>query len=202
MHDLRYSCRMNFLAHLHLAQLAESSLLGNLLADFVRGNPAGDYDPAVVAGIMMHRRVDVLTDTQPEVKACRDYFSTEFRRVAPITLDVVWDHFLARHWQQLEPTCSLLSFTQQARNLIEPHLAQTPQRFQNLNSYLWPERWLERYAELPFIAEVLQGMASRRPRLAALAGSITEVERHYHQLETQFWQFYPRMMRQAQNKTL
>ncbi|HGW8245913.1 TPA: ACP phosphodiesterase, partial [Escherichia coli] len=27
---------MNFLAHLHLAHLAESSLSGNLLADFVR----------------------------------------------------------------------------------------------------------------------------------------------------------------------
>lgn len=193
---------MNFLAHLHLAQLAESSLLGNLLADFVRGNPAGIYDPTVVAGIMMHRRVDVLTDTQPEVKTCRDAFSTEFRRVAPITLDVVWDHFLARHWQQLEPACSLQNFTQQAQSLIEPHLLQTPQRFQNLNSYLWPERWLERYAELPFIAQVLQGMASRRPRLAALSGSFSEVERHYHQLETHFWQFYPRMMQQAKNKTL
>ena len=50
---------MNFLAHLHLAMLADSSLLGNLLADFVRGNPAADYQPEVVAGIMMHRRVDV-----------------------------------------------------------------------------------------------------------------------------------------------
>ncbi|WON76220.1 ACP phosphodiesterase [Serratia sp. UGAL515B_01] len=193
---------MNFLAHLHLAQLAESSLLGNLLADFVRGNPAGIYDPAVVTGIMMHRRVDVITDTLPEVKACRDAFSAEFRRVAPITLDVVWDHFLARHWQQLEPTCSLRDFTLQAQSLIEPYLLQTPQRFQKLNSYLWPERWLERYAELPFIAEVLQGMASRRPRLSALAGSFTEVERHYHQLETYFWQFYPRMMQQAKSKSL
>ncbi|MEQ2016588.1 ACP phosphodiesterase, partial [Photorhabdus bodei] len=27
---------MNFLAHLHLATLADSSLLGNLMADFVR----------------------------------------------------------------------------------------------------------------------------------------------------------------------
>ncbi|WP_424719193.1 ACP phosphodiesterase, partial [Klebsiella quasipneumoniae] len=43
---------MNFLAHLHLAHLADSSLPGNLLADFVRGNPAADYQPEVVAGIM------------------------------------------------------------------------------------------------------------------------------------------------------
>ncbi|MFK3841762.1 ACP phosphodiesterase [Serratia sp. NPDC087055] len=193
---------MNYLAHLHLASLAESSLLGNLLADFVRGNPAGEYAPEVVAGIMMHRRVDVLTDSLPQVKACRDYFTDEHRRVAPITLDVVWDHFLARHWQQLEPSLSLQGFTQQARNQIAPHLPMTPPRFQNLNGYLWPERWLERYAELPFIGNVLAGMASRRPRLAALAGSFDDVERNYHQLEIQFWQFYPLMMQQAKDKKL
>lgn len=193
---------MNYLAHLHLASLAESSLLGNLLADFVRGNPAGEYDPAVVAGIMMHRRVDVLTDNLTQVRACRAYFSEEHRRVAPITLDVVWDHFLARHWQQLEPSLSLPGFTQQAQSQILPHLPLTPPRFQNLNGYIWPERWLERYAELPFIGNVLAGMASRRPRLAALAGSFADVERNYHQLETQFWQFYPQMMQQAKDKQL
>lgn len=191
---------MNFLAHLHLAQLAESSLLGNLLADFVRGNPVNQYSPEIVAGIMMHRRVDVLTDSQPEVRVCYDYFSASFRRVAPITLDIVWDHFLARHWQQFEPDCSLPRFAQQARGLIEPYLAQTPQRFQRLNDYLWPDRWLERYAELPFIAQVLQGMASRRPKLQALAGSFADVEHHYQRLENHFWQFYPRMVQQAKDK--
>lgn len=193
---------MNFLAHLHLAQLAESSLLGNLLADFVRGDPADNYEPAVVAGIIMHRRVDVLTDSQPEVRLCRRYFAEEFRRVAPITLDVVWDHFLARHWQQLEPSCSLQHFILEARCHIVPYLRETPPHFQQMNHYLWSDRWLERYAELPFIADVLKRMATRRSRLAALEGSFTEVERNYLQLETQFWQFYPRMMRLAKDKIL
>lgn len=193
---------MNFLAHLHLAQMADSSLLGNLLADFVRGNPAADYAPEVAEGIMLHRRIDVLTDSLPQVKQSRDYFGADYRRVAPITLDVVWDHFLARHWRQIEPARPLSDFTRQARDQIVPHLAQTPERFQTLNHYLWSERWLERYAELPFIAQVLRGMASRRPRLAALGGSFADVERHYHQLETQFWQFYPQLMRQAQAKRL
>lgn len=164
---------MNFLAHLHLAALADSSLLGNLLADFVRGNPQGEYPPEIVAGIMMHRRVDVMTDTLPLVKEARTYFSADYRRVSPITLDVLWDHFLARHWDQLVPNCTLPDFLQHAQSQILPHLPHTPARFQSLNAYLWSERWLERYAELPFIADVLQGMANRRPKLAALAGSFT-----------------------------
>ncbi|CNH35245.1 acyl carrier protein phosphodiesterase [Yersinia thracica] len=193
---------MNFLAHLHLATLADSSLLGNLLADFVRGNPQGEYSPEIVAGIMMHRRVDVMTDTSPLVKEARGYFSADYRRVAPITLDVLWDHFLARNWDKLVPACSLPDFIEQAQYQILPHLSLTPARFQNLNAYLWPERWLERYAELPFIADVLQGMANRRPKLAALAGSFYDIEQHYQPLERLFWDFYPAMMQQAQHKQI
>src|SRR5471030_909361 len=101
---------MNYLAHLHLASLADSSLLGNLMADFVRGDPDGQYSAEIVSGIRMHRRVDTLTDSLPEVKIARGYFRAEFRRVAPITLDVVWDHFLSRHWETLVPSISLEDF--------------------------------------------------------------------------------------------
>ncbi|RLM27731.1 ACP phosphodiesterase [Brenneria alni] len=193
---------MNFLAHLHLATLADSSLLGNLMADFVRGNPQEHYPDDIAAGIRLHRRVDSLTDSLPEVKQARQCFSTDYRRVAPITLDVLWDHFLARHWQQLEPRIPLSSFVSQVQLQITPHLAQTPDRFQNLNRYLWPERWLERYAELPFIADVLYRMSIRRPRLAALAGSFSDIEQNYPQFETLFWQFYPEMMRLAKMRRI
>lgn len=199
---MHYTAAMNFLAHLHLATLADSSLLGNLMADFVRGNPQENYSEDIVAGIRLHRRVDSLTDSLPEVKLARQYFSADYRRVAPITLDVLWDHFLARHWLQLEPQISLPAFVGLAQAQITPHLAQTPDRFQNLNRYLWPERWLERYAELPFIADVLHRMSIRRPKLAALSGSFSDIEQNYPQFETLFWQFYPRMMNLAKMRRL
>lgn len=193
---------MNFLAHLHLASLANSSLYGNILADFVRGNPQGNYSDKVIDGIFMHRRVDVMTDRLPQVLEAKRFFREEFRRVAPITLDVVWDHFLALHWQELEPAISLQAFVNRAQIEIVPMLPDSPERFQNLNAYMWQERWLERYAELPFIAKVLQGMANRRPKLGALAGSFIDIENNYTLLEQTFWQFYPQMIDQAKAKTL
>lgn len=193
---------MNYLAHLHLASLADSSLLGNLLADFVRGNPDGLYSDTVVSGIRMHHRVDVITDSLPEVKIARGYFRPEFRRVAPITLDVVWDHFLSRHWETLVPSVSLEDFIDQCQLEIEPQLPDMPERFQNLNAWLWPERWMQRYAALPFISNVLTGMASRRPKLSALEGSFHDLELNYDALEQLFWQFYPQMMQQAKNRQL
>lgn len=157
-----------------LAHLADSSLPGNLMADFVRGNPQGDYPAEIIDGIYMHRRIDVMTDNPAEVKEAREWFRPQTRRVAPITLDVMWDHFLSQHWTQLSPDLPLDEFVRYAERQIVPILPDSPPRFVNLNQYLWSERWLERYREMDFIQRVLNGMASRRPRLEAtrlLAGS-------------------------------
>lgn len=193
---------MNFLAHLHLAHLAESSLPGNLLGDFVRGNPQDSYPAEIVDGIRMHRRIDVLTDNLPEVREAREWFRPQTRRVAPITLDVMWDHFLSRHWLQMSPDMPLSEFVSYAHSQVATILPSSPARFVNLNDYLWSERWLERYREMDFIQQVLNGMATRRPRLDALRDSWQDLDTHYQALEKLFFQFYPRMMAQAKNKQL
>lgn len=38
---------MNYLAHLHIADHCQSSLLGNLLGDFVRGNPESQFSSGI-----------------------------------------------------------------------------------------------------------------------------------------------------------
>ncbi|AIX50434.1 MULTISPECIES: ACP phosphodiesterase [Pantoea] len=193
---------MNFLAHLHLATLAESSLLGNLLADFVRGNVQAQWPAPVAAGIALHRRIDVLTDNLPEVRTARQWFRPETRRVAPITLDVIWDHFLARHWQQFQPDISLAAFSEAAQQHIVPQLAGTPESFIELNAVMWRERWFEHYAEPARLERVLRGMAYRRPRLAALRDSYQDFVDHYDALEALFFAFYPRLMADARAQRL
>ena len=179
------------------------NLIENLeMADFVRGNPEESFPPDVVAGIHMHRRIDVLTDNLPEVREAREWFRNETRRVAPITLDVMWDHFLSRHWSQLSPDFPLQEFVCYAREQVMTILPDSPPRFINLNNYLWSEQWLVRYRDMDFIQNVLNGMASRRPRLDALRDSWYDLNAHYAALETRFWQFYPRMMAQASRKAL
>lgn len=185
---------MNFLAHLHLASLANSSFLGNLMADFVRSTPEEQYSAPVAAGIRLHRRIDTLTDSHPLVREARQLFRPEYRRYAPITLDVVWDHFLSLHWSQFEPKTSLTDFTQHVRTVIEPQLAFTPVKFQELNEFMWPQRWLIRYQEIPYIGQVLAGMAKRRPKLAALRETNQDFTDNYQSLEKIFFRFYPQMM--------
>ena len=165
---------MNFLAHLHLAHLADSSLPGNLMADFVRGNPQGDYPAEIIDGIYMHRRIDVMTDNLAEVKEAREWFRPQTRRVAPITLDVMWDHFLSQHWAQLSPDLPLDEFVRYAERQIVPILPDSPPRFVNLNQYLWSERWLERYQEMDLFSACSMAWpaAARVSRRCATPGRI------------------------------
>lgn len=193
---------MNFLAHLHLAWLSESALTGNLLADFIRGNPDQCWDAEIAAGIRLHRRLDTLSDNLPEVKRARRLFRDETRRVAPIALDIIWDHFLARDWLTYHPTQSLREFCLMAEQHIAPHLPITPDAFQKLNALMWPQRWLENYAESSCIGAVLAQMAKRRPRLAQLANCYHDFQQHYHELERLFAQFYPQLIQLAQQDKL
>ena len=55
---------------------------------------------------------------------------------------------------------------------------------------------------MDFIQSVLNGMASRRPRLDALRDSWQDLDTHYDKLEQQFSHFYPRMMAQAARREL
>lgn len=193
---------MNFLAHLHLAMLANSSLTGNLMADFVRGDPHAQWPSDIAGGIVLHRRLDALTDRLPEVRQACALFRAETRRVAPITLDVVWDHFLAKHWTQLHPDESLRQFSAGAERQIMLLLPGTPVAFQELNQIMWRERWLERYAEQTWMQNVLNGMARRRPRLHKLRDSYSDFVEHYQRLEQFFFVFYPRLMALASQQKL
>ncbi|VFS24481.1 acyl carrier protein phosphodiesterase [Enterobacter cancerogenus] len=193
---------MNFLAHLHLAHLAESSLSGNLLADFVRGNPAEAYSAEVVEGIFMHRRIDVLTDNLPEVTEAKAWFRPKpaaSRQLRSTSCGITSCRATGNSCRR---TCRCQNLYAMPRQQVAIILPDSPPRFVNLNNYLWSERWLERYREMDFIQNVLNGMASRRPRLDALRDSWHDLDTHYDALESRFWQFYPRMMAQAKNKQL
>lgn len=91
---------MNYLAHLYLADRAGADLAGAILGDFVRGADLSRFTPAVERSIRLHRRIDTLTDRHPQVQAAVARFDPGARRYAPIVLDVLLDHVLARDWAQ------------------------------------------------------------------------------------------------------
>jgi len=94
---------MNFLGHLWLADLTDTSLAGSILGDMVRGNDYAAYPAEIALGIRLHRRVDTLTDRHPIIVDSLQAFPTELRRYGTVLIDMVSDHCLATRWSELHP---------------------------------------------------------------------------------------------------
>ena len=118
---------MNFLAHLYLADGDDDLMLGALLGDFIRGRRAlYKYPPGIRQGVVLHRRIDRITDHSREVKNLRRGFPKEFRRYAGIVIDLAFDHELARRWPQFSDL-SLEQYDVEVRALLSRHEALLPE---------------------------------------------------------------------------
>lgn len=188
---------MNILAHLHLATLANSSLIGNTVADFVKGDPYLAYPQTIADGIMLHRKIDSLIDSLPEVKQAKQLFRKTHQRVAPIALDIVWDHFLSKYWSEygIKSYAVVAEFNQLTKEQIAPFITDYPPDYQYFMQSMWQGKWLENYADIEFIEKVLKGMAARRPKLSLLKETIVDIKLHYSALESLFFKLYPQMVK-------
>ncbi|MGF1699203.1 ACP phosphodiesterase [Photobacterium makurazakiensis] len=183
---------MNFLAHLHIAEQCNSHLAGNLLADFVKGDPYLQYPRNVADGIKLHRFVDSFIDALPEVRQCRQLFSPATRRVSGIALDITWDHFLARHWAQYHAE-SLPKFIHFAQHEVSLFTDNLPDAYQLTMARMWQQNWLSQYQYPETIKQALTRMAQRRPKLHQLAHCPDDINLHYNELEDQFHCIYPQV---------
>ena len=94
---------MNHLAHFFLAGDNSNLLIGSFLGDFVKGRLKGERITAVEDGIKLHRAVDAYTDKHAITRVSQRRFENRFRRVSGIMTDIIFDHFLAVHWQKYHP---------------------------------------------------------------------------------------------------
>ncbi|WP_343291639.1 ACP phosphodiesterase [Vibrio harveyi] len=188
---------MNFLAHLHIADHCNSHLMGNLLGDFVKGDPSKQYQADISNGIKLHRFVDRITDHHAIVEECKPHFTGVARRFAPIALDMFWDHCLAKHWYSFSEQ-SLDSFVQYAYLQVNEQISeQLPSRFLLLHSRMWSGGWLQSYQYLENIEFALHRMSQRTPRMADLTTTFEVLDNEYEQLEGKFAALYRDVLSQS-----
>lgn len=193
---------MNFLAHLHIAEHCQSSLLGNLLGDFVKGDPSLVYRADIVKGIRLHRFVDSYTDTHDIMREAKSYFDRSNRRFSGIALDVFWDHCLAVNWSQFHHS-SLDDFCDSAKSRVKRESDfELPERYINVSTWMWNDGWLASYAQLSNIEFALQRMSKRSPRMGELENSFAFIERYYNELNALFLRLYPQVLNASKQHKL
>jgi acyl carrier protein phosphodiesterase len=187
---------MNYLAHLFLSEPTEDAWLGSLMGDFVKGPLDGRYGIKVTRAIALHRRIDTFTDAHPLVLRSKARVSADRRRYAGIMIDMFYDHFLARHWQDYhhEP---LDTFTARFYELLLRNHPLLPARLQHVAPFMAQHDWLGSYAELDNVRIALDRMGKRLKRENHLLGSADELLDNYDALETDFRDFLPEVSRFA-----
>lgn len=180
---------MNFLAHIHIAEHCDSSIAGNLLGDFVKGDPEKQYPAEIARGIRLHRYVDSYTDNHPLMREAKQYFSAELKRYAPIALDLFWDHCLARMWANYHGM-TLEAFCVQAESKARNILVEVPERYTLVTDRMWRGRWLVSYREFDTLEVALQRMSQRSARMQPLAACFAPLRLEYQALSALFPSIY------------
>lgn len=89
---------MNYLAHLFLSDRSKDVMVGNFIADDVKGRQINSYSGEVLYGIRLHRMIDQFIDTHPIAAQSRARFYPVCHHYSGVVNDMVYDHLLAHEW--------------------------------------------------------------------------------------------------------
>lgn len=192
---------MNHLAHVLLAGPQPEARLGAMLGDFWRGSPDPGWPPAVAAGVRLHRKIDVYTDSHPIVATARRLFAPPYRRYAGILLDVYFDHALARRWARYSDQ-SITLLSGQVLALLAANLAWLPADLTRFAAYMRHNHLFAAYAEPAVIERVLAGIGMRLRHTNPLASAAPVLWDHAEELDRSFAEFFPALRVEAEAQRL
>lgn len=191
---------MNFLAHLYLSGDNPKTMVGNFIGDFVKGKHLADkFEPEIVNGIELHRAIDSFTDSHPIVLKSKMRLRGTYRHYAPVIVDVFYDHFLAKLWDDYYPALSLERYARHAYTTLENFHAILPQAVRELLPYMVSGNWLVNYASTEGIRRTLAGMSRRSRFDPKMDESIDDLQGHYEEFRSEFVAFFPELEKFAIN---
>jgi acyl carrier protein phosphodiesterase len=187
---------MNFLAHAHLSFGEESILVGNLIADAVKGKQFFSFSDAIRQGILLHRKIDVYTDAHPVVRHSRQLIYDDLSRYSGVAVDIYYDHFLALHWSGF-CTIPLDEFTLWVYRVLGKNQTVLPAKTRRILPYMIAQNWLHAYANPNELKRVFRGMDRRTGDRSGLRFAMGPLEKHYNAIKEDFMAFYPALCQYA-----
>lgn len=192
---------MNYLAHLYLAQPTADSHFGNLLGDFGGHRHVGYLPTPVKNALDNHYLVDKFTDTHPLVKDAKQYFSAKRKRFSGVAIDVVFDHFLIKHWHRYSEQ-SLHKFKQTSFKLLNQRIPVMPPKMQSVIKNLTQNDWFKQYETVAGVGLALDNIAKRIRFTNYFTGAAEDITCSYKELEMIFLTFFPDLITHVDTHSL
>ena len=181
---------MNFLAHIYLSGNDEDLMIGNFIADYVKGQKKNDYPPKITRGIELHRAIDDFTDHHPITSKSKNRLYVNHHKYSGVVVDLYYDHFLAKNFSVYSPT-PLTDFVANTYKTILSFKEILPLKVLDFLPYMIERNWLENYSTLEGIGRTLTGLGKRVSFENNMSGATSDLKMYYSDFEEEFSHFFP-----------
>ena len=190
---------MNYLSHIYLSGDSEEIKLGNFIGDFVKGQQFRRFPPDVAKGILLHRQIDLITDSHDSVKECIMKLRPRFGKYSGIVIDIFLDHFLAVNWHHYSHE-KLPSFTKNFHAILLSNFFQLPSQVKMFLPFLIQNKRLQSYVSFEGIEKTLRIMVSRTSLPSETEFAMKILEDEYDFFNHAFNQFFPEIIHFVEQK--
>ena len=185
---------MNFLAHIYLSGENEELILGNFIADSIKGKKYLNYPEGIQKGILLHRAIDSYTDTHPVVRKSTARLFKNYSHYSGVIVDIYYDHFLAANWNSYSEI-PLENFVSDFYRLLQKNYELLPPKVQGFLPYMVRENWLLSYANLEGISKILFQMNTRTQNISRMDRAVNDLKEFYPEFLSEFRTFFPDLRR-------
>ena len=180
---------MNYLAHIYLSENENEIIIGNFMADSIKGKNYLNYSKGLQTGILLHRFIDSFTDNHKTYRNSKKLLQPTFNHYSGIIMDIFYDYFLAINWKKYHKTpyeefvLNFYELLENNKNLL------TLQTLQILPIMI-KNNWLLKYRTPEGIKIILSQMSNRIKSKIPLENSIDILEKNHSILEKDFFIFF------------
>ena len=180
---------MNFLAHLYLSKNNNEIMIGNFIADHIKGNKFSHFSEVIQKGILLHWAIDSYTDSHMIVRKSKRRLHERYGHYDGVIIDIFYDHFLAVNWRDYSKI-PLDIFVSSVYKLLEKNIEILPEKTQNLLPNMIKYNWLYNYQFAKGIRDVLDGMNKRTKGKSKMHLATEDLLLHYNSLNDDFTEFF------------
>jgi acyl carrier protein phosphodiesterase len=184
---------MNYLAHLFLSGENEKLMIGNFIADHIKGNKVSKYSIEIKKGIELHRQIDFYTDHHPEFIKTRERLHSNQHKYAGVVADIFYDHFLAVHWRKFS-NIDLSNYTTFCYGVLLKNYTLLPSRSKRILPFLMMQNWLVNYKTFDGLNRSFELMSRRTNYSSNIKNALLDLKKDYADYNKEFLLFFPEIL--------
>lgn len=164
-------------------------MIGNFIADHIKGNQFTHLDPKIQLGIKLHRQIDTYTDTHEITRRSKRRLHKRYGLFAGIVIDIFYDHYLAKNWKNYS-AIPLKIYVNSVYNLVNSYKEILPEKTVQMIPYMVKYNWLYNYKYKEGIKSVLEGMNKRTNKIGQIDLAINDLRILDKDFEIDFESFF------------